>query len=156
MLVAKWKSGFEGLFHADAQTVAEEIMEIGESVTPEQIVERAEDESTELHKCFTWDDTEAAGKWRKYEARQIMCCMVVKRPPEEDSRKPEVRVFHKTEQNEGYKPVTLIVRREDEYLSMLHRALGELKAFQKKYSVLGNFEALRTLIQAVEEMVRAA
>lgn len=156
MLVAKWKSGFEGLFHADAQTVAEEIMEIGESVTPEQIVERAEDESTELHKCFTWDDTEAAGKWRKHEARQIMCSLVVKRPPEEDSRKPEVRVFHKTEQNEGYKPVTLIVRREDEYISMLHRALGELKAFQKKYSILSDSEELRNLIEKIEEMTQVA
>ena len=36
----------------DPQKVAEEIMGIGESATPRQIVDRARDEKSELHKCF--------------------------------------------------------------------------------------------------------
>lgn len=155
MLVAKWKSGFESLFHADAQLVAEEIMDIGESATPEQIVNRAEDKSTELHKCFTWEDTEAAKKWRLQEARQVVNHLVVRRSPKED-KKTEVRLFHKTDNNDGYKPVTVIVRKQDEYTSMLQRALGELKAFQKKYSILSDNEELMKLIEQIEEQIQIA
>lgn len=56
MILSKWKPGCESLFHADAQLVANEILEIGDDVTPEQIVERATDENSELHKCFTWQE----------------------------------------------------------------------------------------------------
>ena len=77
MLVASWKSGF-GLFHADAQKVANEIAEIGESATPREILEKGRDPKTELHKCFEWDDTVAAEKYRIQQARQIVCCLVIR------------------------------------------------------------------------------
>ena len=54
MITATWK--ITGIFNADAQKVAEEINKIGDEVTPDQIVEAARDESTELHKCFEWDE----------------------------------------------------------------------------------------------------
>lgn len=64
MLTATWGKHF---FKADATKCASEIMEICdqmESATPQQILEKARDESTELHKCFTWDDSIAAEKYR--------------------------------------------------------------------------------------------
>ena len=65
-------------------------------------------------------------------------------------------MFHKTKGDDGYKPVTLIVRKEDEYTSLLQRALGELRAFQKKYSILSDNEELRNLIEQIEEMIQVA
>jgi hypothetical protein len=41
-------------------------------LTPEQVVNAAADESSALHSCFTWDDSEAAAKWRLDEAREII------------------------------------------------------------------------------------
>lgn len=41
-------------------------------LTPEQVVNAASDESSALHACFTWDDSEAAAKWRLDEAREII------------------------------------------------------------------------------------
>ena len=62
---AKWLDEFKSLYKgADAQLVADEIMSIGDAATPQQIVEKARDEATELHKCFTWDDRIAAEKYR--------------------------------------------------------------------------------------------
>ena len=72
-----------GLFKADAQKVCEEILALGDSVKPEQIVKAAEDERSELHKCFTWDDSAAANKWRLYEARQIVCQLIIEENKEE-------------------------------------------------------------------------
>jgi len=41
-------------------------------LTPEQVVTVAADEASALHGCFTWDDSEAAAKWRLDEARAII------------------------------------------------------------------------------------
>ena len=131
MIISTWKTGTEHLHKADPQKVAEEILSIGETFTPQEIVDKARDERTELHKCFTWDDTKAAEKWRKYEARQIVCHLVIQRPAEDEGG-PEVRLIHKTDRNKGYAPTAMIVRKESEYSAMLQRALGELRAFQYK------------------------
>lgn len=156
MVIARWARGFESLYKGvDAQSVADEIQSIGESVTPEQIVERGRDENTELHKCFDWNDTSAADKWRKQEARNLVHHLVISRQ-EEDDGEPEVRVFYKPQDARGYKQTEMIVRREDEYLALLQRALGELRSFQRKYSVLSNRAELLELIGAVEEMVVSA
>lgn len=153
MIVAKWEKGFESFYKGvDAQTVAEEIISIGDSATPTQIVDKGRDENTELHKCFTWDDADAAERWRKQEARTLVGHLVIQRPPEE-SNKPETRVFYKTDDSEGYKPATVIFRKEDEYLALLQRALGELRAFQKKYSVLSDRAEILSLIDAIEGMI---
>lgn len=147
MTIATWRSG-PCVFKADAQKVADEISSIGLSVRPEEIVDKARDESTELHKCFEWDDTKAAEKYRVYQARQIVCHLIV-REVNDEPQKREVRFFYKTDNQEGYKPVSYIMRNEDEYHKLLDRALTELKAFQRKYSTLkeldGLFEAINEL-----------
>lgn len=147
MTVATWRSG-PCVFKADAQKVADEISSIGLSVKPEEIVDKARDESTELHKCFEWDDTKAAEKYRVYQARKIVCHLIVKEVDDEQ-QKQEVRFFYKTDSQEGYKPVSYIMRNEDEYQKLLDRALSELKAFQKKYSTLKELDGLFDAINAL-------
>lgn len=147
MTVATWRSG-PCVFKADAQKVADEISSIGLSVKPEEIVGKARDENTELHKCFEWDDNKAAEKYRLHQARQIVCHLIVKEV-DDTEQKQEVRFFYKTDNWDGYKPVTYIMRNEDEYQKLLERALAELSAFKKKYSTLkeldGIFEAINAL-----------
>ena len=146
MTIRTWKSGFAGLYkNADAEKVANEIEQIGDNVTPEQILEKAQDSSTELHKCFEWNNDEAAYKWRVHQARMIVCHLVVKEV-DENIEKPEIRLFHKTDSMQGYKPITLIVRNEDEYELLLKRAMAELQAFKKKYGTLVELEEIINLI----------
>ena len=94
MITATWSQIGRGLYKADAQAVANEIMQIGPEATPYQIVEKARNSETELHKCFTWDNTVAADKWRLHEARHIVSCLVIRREVA-DVDKPEIRYFHK-------------------------------------------------------------
>ena len=54
-----WK--VKGLYKADAEKVYSEITALGDSFSPDQIVEAAKDEKSELHKCFDWNDTCMAG-----------------------------------------------------------------------------------------------
>ena len=146
-IVAKW-SATGTRFGADAQKCYEEIMEICddvESASPQAILEKARDESTELHKCFTWDDSTAAEKWRINEARLVTRQLVIKEV-EVPKDRPEIRLFYKTDNESGYKPTHIIVKQEDEYKQLLARAYAELRAFKAKYSMLKELQEIFELI----------
>lgn len=143
MITATWK--LNGLFKADPQKVYEEINLLGEEITPDQIVEAAKNKKSELHKCFTWDNTIAAEKWRKHEARQIMCFLVIKETTEETKDTVPIRVFHKND-NGGYKTAEMIFRNDNEYQKLLQTALGELHAFKIKYARLEELSDILDLI----------
>lgn len=138
MIFAAWKSGCR--ISADAQKVADEILAIGKSATPAQILDKARDEKTELHKCFDWDDAEAAEKWRLQQARHIVCNLVIKE--KSDTPRPEVRVFFKTDADSGYKPTVMIMQDKDEYRKLLDRALAELNSFRAKYKTLAELDGV--------------
>lgn len=142
--VATWRSGL-GIFKADAQKVADEIGAIGEEVTPAQILEKARDSKTELHKCFEWDDTKAAEKYRLYQARQVVCNLVFKEVEEKEESVPR-RIFHRTENTGGYKPLELIVKNPTEYEKLLEQAMAELRSFKAKYHSLSELEDILALI----------
>ena len=141
MIIATWK--MTGIFNADAQLVANEIAELGEEVTPEQIVEAAKDESKELHKCFEWNDNIAAENWRKYQARKILGLLVIRET--EDKTAVPLRVFYKND-NGGYKPSEKIFRIDDEYQKLLQTAWAELRAFKNKYARLQELSEIFALI----------
>ena len=146
MIVAEWRPDVPFKYNANAQTVAEEIISIGDSATPAQIVEVARNENTELHKCFEWDDSIAAEKYRKHQAGDIVRCLVIKRTEDTPKETPPLRFFYKPSNGEGYKPTAFIVKHEDEYQKLLERALSELRAFKAKYSMLQELEEIFALI----------
>ena len=142
MTQVKWKTNLFG--DADAQKVAEEIGE--QNTTPEEILEKAKDPDSELHKCFEWDDTVAAEKYRLQQARTIMCNLVWVT----EDKKDEVRVFYNlTFEKSEYHPTKLILQKPDEYQALLNKAKGELAAFKKKYSML---KELKKLFEDIEEL----
>lgn len=141
MITATWK--MPGIFKADPQLVAAEIAALGDEVTPEMVVEAGRDEDTELHKCFDWDDEVAAEKWRKQQARQVMCYLVIRE--ETESTEPPLRVFYKND-NGGYKQSEMIFRVDDEYQKLLKAALSELQAFKRKYARLQELAEILALI----------
>ena len=144
-IVATWRPGY-GLYKGvDAQTVAEEIMSIGDAATPQEIVDKARSEKTELHKCFEWDDSIAAEKYRIEQARDVVHHLIVKEQKVNPDR-PPIRFFVKPEKSDGYKPVTYVVRKEDEYADLLERAWRELRAFKAKYSCLQELKEILDLI----------
>jgi hypothetical protein len=140
MMVATWKTNLYR--NADAQKVADEIISIGDSATPAEILDKARGTDTELHKCFEWNDTAAAEKYRLHQARNIVCNLVfVEREAEQPK---EVRVFYKIEpgHDAGYQQTVKIVQNQDKYKRLLSVAFGELKAFQRKYQMLGELEPI--------------
>lgn len=125
----------QGYYKADAQKVAEEIG-FGK-FTPMEVLEKAKDETTELHKCFEWNDSIAAEKYRLEQAKNIIRMLVYEKETKEQA---VVRYYAKTETKHVYQPTKQFLVQEDEYQGLLRRALAELEAFKNKYHTLTELE----------------
>ena len=141
----EWK--IKGIFQADAQKVFEEIGET--QVTPEEVLAKARaDVNSELHKCFEWDDSIAAEKYRLGQARQIIQMLVIK--PKEVAPDPPVRVFQITSQTNVYQPCKMFLTQPNEYQKLLERAKAELRSFAERYKQLSELE---DVLRAINEII---
>lgn len=147
--IIRWS--LNNIFKADPTKCYEEICEIGDEVKPEQVLAKAKDEDSELHKCFDWNDTSAAEKYRLFQAKKVINhLIVIKRDVEEPEKEPvQFRVMLKNEKSydSGYKQTIVMVRDEDEYRKMLEQAYAELKAFKKKYACLSELSDILAMIE---------
>ena len=145
--IIKWS--INGIFKADASKCYEEIREIGDEVKPEQVLDKAKDSNSELHKCFDWNDTSAAEKYRLIQARDVIRHLIVVKHDDEDEREPvQFRVMLKNErtQESGYKQTIVMVKDDDEYKKLLNQADAELHSFKQKYSCLSELADILALI----------
>ncbi len=136
---ASWKIG--GIFKADAHEVAKEICSIGDECTPQDLVKYARNENSELHKCFEWNDSIAGEKYRELQAQKVLTTLVITKDLGEDKKPVQYRLFVNTGDRSGnYKPLPVVIRKQDEYGRLLEMAKRELQAFKKKYSILAELE----------------
>ena len=146
--IIKWS--LKDIFKADAQKCYEEIQEIGEEVKPEQVIERAKDKGSELHKCFDWNNSVAADKWRLHQARSVLNhLIVIKHEVDGEKSEPvQFRVMMKNDRSEssGYKQTIVMVKDEDEYKKLLEQAYSELRVFKQKYQCLSELSEILALI----------
>ena len=140
----QWK--IKGVIKADAAKVYKEIGT--KDITPESVLEKARDEDTELHKCFEWDDTIAAEKYRLQQARQIIQLLVTVPDKKEE---PPKRVFQVSSEKNTYQPIKFFMKNEEEATILLNRAIEELRAFQKRYSSLKG--DLEQVFAAIDELI---
>lgn len=71
----EWRTG--SMFSANADKVGQELQTLKE-VNIDTVLNMARNAKTELHKCFTWDDTLAAEKCRRQEASRVITCIAVR------------------------------------------------------------------------------
>jgi hypothetical protein len=144
-IVATWRT--PGIFKADPQKVCDELKDLGDEFTPDEIVEKAKNSTTELHKCFEWDNDVAADKYRLHQARMLTSNLVFLKESDDEEEQPVlVRVYNKTEQTGGYKPPERVFTQADEYEKLLKRATAELHQFKVKYSMLKELDYILSLI----------
>lgn len=130
----KWR--LEGIFKADASKCLEEIGR-DVNITPEQVLKKARDKQSELHKCFEWDDSIAAEKYRLQQARQLIQFFVI--TPKKEN-KPPIRYFQITSKPNEYMPTMCFLKHPEEHRKLLQRAFAELRSFQDRYKSLSELE----------------
>lgn len=149
----EWK--IKGLYKANAETIYNEIMSIGETVRPSDVVELARDENTALHNLFTWDDSIAAERYREHEAGCIIRNIVIVENDKQNDDKDNVvvvrAIMSTNERTREYTTVQRIVTNKDNYARLLAAALAELTAFKKKYETLSG--ELEVIFDAIDQIV---
>lgn len=139
---AEWR--IKGIYKADAQKVADEIGE--GKINPSEVLEKAKDVNSELHKCFEWDDSIAAEKYRLQQARAIIINLVY--VPKTEEEQP-VRCFQITTERRVYQPTQQFLVQKNEYQSLLLRAKAELESFKRRYATLTELESVFEAIGSI-------
>lgn len=134
----------------DAQLIGEEleIVERNSSVSPKTIVEYAErNPNSELHKCFEWDNDEAAKKYRLYQANLIVCSIAVeiKEEPKKVQR-VYVNIKDKDTEERTFKNISEVLKNDEEYQQLIDKANADLKRCSEKYENLLEKQDLKDII----------
>jgi len=150
---------------ADPEEAAEVIKTIHkcEPLTPQAVIRAAEPEFSPLHQDITWDNTEAAEKYREEQARLILRALVVCYKNDDDTYSPPIRYTVKVtresdEKEETYESVALkkhvyIPLREamsdpDNRYRVMHKALTDFMSLRKKYA---DYEEFARIFEAIDQ-----
>lgn len=150
-LVYQWK--LPGLYSVPAQAAGEELARIHEKrgcLTPAGIVDESRPEQAPLHPVFEWNDRKAAEEWRKQQAKQLVCCIVVQK--ENAKAEPvEVRAFEHVQG--GYHPVQVILREPDMKMELMRDVLRMTDSYKEKLqSLIDVSTAVERTIEAIDVM----
>ena len=150
----KWK-GYT--FNAKPELVGKELEEIesqGE-ITPERILGYAErHKDSELYKCFEWDDSEAARKYRLDMASRVLCSISIE-IKEEPKVKQRVYVNVKSS-NSGiktFKNIKDVLEDDEEYKQLVEKARKDFESCKERYETIINREDLKDILFDVYRQV---
>lgn len=146
----RWKDSMKAFYKGvDAVEVYSELRSLGDTYTAEDVVAAAKDENSELHKCFEWDDSIAAEKYRLSQARMMIANLVIT-VEREENEPTEFRLYQSNGRTKGFSQSTVIARNVDRYAELLNRAMAELDAFRKRYA---NIVELENVINEIESLL---
>lgn len=132
MIGYSWKTGSR--IKADPEKVGKELESILE-VTPEKVLAKAKNKNSAMHQCFTWEDTEAAHKWRLEEARHIVKALVILEPVDNGPQAViQVRAFeHITlDDRPVYMPIDKVLENDDWREQVFYAIRSGIEQLQRK------------------------
>lgn len=137
--------------------VLEALQKIAENdedglIQPQVVVEHAKSINSPLHGYFTWDDTEAAHKYRLWQARQLIALVRVK-----VIEHPQERVFVSVRtkapdgrERRGYMTVPRAAAEPDLYTQIVADARAGIMSYRNRLSA---FERSRRLVTQLDEVI---
>lgn len=114
-------------------------------ISPQIVLDSSRKENAPLHKCFEWNDTTAAEKYRLTQAGQIINNLVV--VLDEYEHHEPVRAFVNVVKNAPARAgeflhISSAMQEDESREIILANALRELKEFEKKYKELGELAGI--------------
>ena len=145
-----------GFTDNDARVIGEELERLcGEvdTLSPDEVIEKAKSSSSPLHDYFMWDDDVAAEMYRKTQARHMLRSIHIVRQEDDEPARAFHPVTIKVNEHEerGYVTLNRVLSEEDLLEQVRHRAFQELSSWQRRYS---QYEALRPLVDRVREAAK--
>lgn len=147
----KFREGFN--WKIDAETAGTYIERLAKKhnkeVTPQMLIDEAENQLSPLHPVFEWDDNKAGKAWRIQQARNLIGSLVVEIIVDEPV---EVRAFVSIKNVSGgnvYCSISDIIDDEEKMLNVINEAKKklinvstQLKGFQRLQSYAAKIDQL--------------
>lgn len=122
-------------------------------ITPKLIVDDSRSEEALLHKCFEWNNEQAAEKYRENQAGFMLRNLVsVNVSQTGEFEGTEIRAFVNvaTNNSTGFVSVLTAMNNNDMRDQILQEALSELLALKKKYSQLKELAEVFKALEGVK------
>lgn len=156
MIVYAWRN--DSRKPGDAQQVGEQLASLRrksrEGLHPEAVVVAARKDKV-LRPYFTWDDTDAADRWRVHQARGLIGAIVVVQEVLGNIEPVTVRAFYAVDaptspgRDSGQVYVPLAEAMTTHRDAVLGRALAEAEAWRRRYRDLAALAPVFDAIDAV-------
>jgi len=114
-------------------------------LTAETVLEQARNEKNILHDFFTWDNTAAAEKWRKEEARKLINSIEVRIISDGAPRQVPVFEIVTTPEGRQYKDIDVMTR--DEVEEVRKEAVKQLYSVRNKINFFDSLRKADTFLQ---------
>lgn len=145
----------------DAIVVIRELKAIEQRdglITPKAVVTQAKSSKSPLHKFFTWEDREAAAKYREVQARQLICSVLVRDSEKEDASPVRAFVNIKAEseddkQVQGYMSMDKVLQAPPLQEQLLSYAKNQLVLWRRKF---GHLQEFFGLVEEIDRVVPPA
>lgn len=150
-----WRDHSYGVSAQVAGEVMEKIEERDGTLTKEAFLEESRPEDAPTHKCFEWNDTVAAEKYRLDQSRHIINGIVVNviKVDGEEEKAPafvNVAVREKSD-NATYRNIHVSMNDMEYRKQVLKNALYELNLFKRKYALYKELDVVFEAIRIVED-----
>lgn len=119
---------------------------------PQEIVEFAKNSETALHSQFTWDDTEAAQKYRLAQARAIIRVAVIVDERSEETVRTYVSLTQDRHDEGGYRATVEVLNDDMLAEALMQDALKELNTFKRKYEKLSHVSGIDLVFKAIDKL----
>jgi hypothetical protein len=157
----KWKQHAKTL-DVPAELAYKELLKVKKksngNLTPNDVVEFAKDPSSVMHSWFTWEDTEAARRYRLIEAGSLIRSIevVYVEAPKMERRAFEIQYKKKTGDAESrtvYKTAEEAASDPDNHARLIAEAVRTLMAWRKRFAALQELHHLMTAIDSTIESI---
>lgn len=152
----RYAAGFSAKVKAEeAHAALEMVRETnGGVLRPSDVVDAARPDDAPLHPAFTWDDADAAEKYRQDEARRLIrsVCVIDTSKPE---ALPQPVYLHVKADNRGqqYLTTTEVMSNDEHRTRVLEQAMSQLRGWRKKYNELVALSPIFAAADEVEETI---
>lgn len=127
-------------------------------LTVDAVVAAARNPRSVLHPLITWDDAQAADRWRREEAAYLIRSLIVY--VEHEQEVAAVRLYVSVHQQDdaraSYTRVSIAASNQDLWTEVEQQALRSLVVFRAKYRNLSRFRSVCAAIDAVFDEQTAA
>ncbi|MCD8197833.1 MAG: hypothetical protein LUE24_11830 [Lachnospiraceae bacterium] len=131
-----------------AGQVCQELEESG-GLTAKRLLDASRPVDAPLHDEFEWDNSEAAEKYREYQAAHIIRRIIVR--PEQVEKEPVRAFVNVTDNVRSYRSLDVVLQTTNLREQLLGQALKDLRAFEQKYSTLSELAEVFNAIHQFQD-----